>query len=300
MEAEVSVRVPASSANLGPGFDCLALTLDLWNEATFYPAESGITVEVEGEGKGLLPQDRSNLVIRAAAAVYEHFHRQMPGLRVRCSNRIPMGSGLGSSAATSIMGLLGANALTGGQLNRNEILEMAIQLEGHPDNAAAALYGGLVVIADQDECPWLVRRFDLPVLQAVLILPEIDLPTRAARAVLPKKVVLNDAVFNIGRAVLVMEALRAGDFQLLGEVMDDRLHQPYRLPLIPGAAGAIAVARQMGAAAAISGAGPSVIAFTREDPVSTGNAMVAEFHQAGTRARSFVLQTTNQGAQVKL
>lgn len=300
MEGEVTIRVPASSANLGPGFDCLALALDLWNEATFLPIESGIIVEIEGEGKGRLAQDRSNLVIRAAAAVYERYHWPVPGLRVRCSNQIPMGSGLGSSAATSLLGLLGANALTGSLLSREEILEMAIRLEGHPDNAAAGLYGGLVVIADQGECGWLVRRFDLPVFQAALILPEIDLPTQTARAALPKQVALNDAVYNIGRTGLVMEALRTGDMHLLSEVMDDRLHQPYRLPLIPGAAGAIAAAKRMGAAAAISGAGPSVIAFTREDPVSTGKVMVAEFHQAGIQARAFVLQTTNLGAQVEV
>jgi homoserine kinase len=298
MAGEVTVRVPASSANLGPGFDCLALALDIWNEATFLPVENGLTIEIEGEGKGRLARDRSNLVIRAAAAVYERYKRPMPGLQVRCANQIPMGSGLGSSAATNLLGLLGANALIGSPLSREEILDMAIRLEGHPDNAAAALNGGLAVIADQGDCCWLVRRYDLPVLQAVLILPEIDLPTPTARAALPKQVALHDAVYNLGRVGLVIEALRAGDMQLLVAVMDDRLHQPYRLPLISGAAGAIAAARRMGAAAAISGAGPSVIAFSREDPASIGKAMVAEFQQAGIRARAFHLQTTNQGAQV--
>ena len=177
---------------------------------------------------------------------------------------------------------------------------MAIQLEGHPDNAAAALYGGLVVIVDQEECGWLVRRFDLPAFQAALILPEIELPTQKARAALPKQVALNDAVYNIGRTGLVIEALRTGDMQLLTEVMDDRLHQPYRLPLIPGGAEAIAAAKRMGAAAAISGAGPSVIAFTRGDPVSAGKAMLAEFRQAGVQSRMFLLQTTNRGAQLEV
>ena len=164
---------------------------------------------------------------------------------------------------------------------------MAIQLEGHPDNATAALYGGLVIVVEHEKCNWLVRRFDLPIPAGVVVLPEIDLPTHAARKALPAQVEMKDAVFNIGRAVLVVEALQQGDLKLLEEVMDDRLHQPYRLPLIPGGVEAMHAARQAGAAAAISGAGPSVIAFTPGDPAPVGRVMMAAFQQNGIKARAF-------------
>jgi homoserine kinase len=223
----------------------------------------------------------------------------MPGLQVCCQNHIPLGSGLGSSAAAVLLGLLGANALLGSPLAAPELLELAVKLEGHPDNAAAALYGGLVTVFRAPAGGWMVRRFDLPVWQAAYVLPEIDFPTHTARAALPKQVALADAVFNIGRAGLVLEALRTGDALLLGAVMEDRLHQPYRLPIIPGAAEALAGACRAGAAAAaLSGAGPSVIAFLQADPAQVCSAMAAAFAQAGVKARAYALQTTNRGAEV--
>jgi homoserine kinase len=299
MQKEITVRVPATTANLGPGFDCLGLALDLWNEAVFSLAEKDIQVDVTGEGAGQLAQDGSNLVVQAAGVLFEKLGQPLPGMRVRCSNHIPLSSGLGSSAATHLMGLLGANALAGNPFNREEILKLAIQLEGHPDNATAGLYGGLVIVVEHEKCNWLVRRFDLPNLRAVVVLPEIDLPTHTAREALPALVEMKDAVFNIGRAVLVVEALQQGDLKLLEEVMDDRLHQPYRLPLIPGGVEAMQAARQAGAAAAISGAGPSVIAFTPGDPAPVGRAMMAAFQLSGIKARAFSLQTSNRGAEVE-
>jgi homoserine kinase len=299
MQKEITVRVPATTANLGPGFDCLGLALDLWNEAVFYPAEKDTHVDVEGEGAGELARDATNLVIKAAAVLFERLGLPLPGLRVHCTNHIPMSSGLGSSAATHLIGLLGANAIAGNPLKREEILKLAIQMEGHPDNATAALYGGLVIVVENDPCSWLVRRFDLPFLHAIVVLPEIDLPTHTAREALPAQVDMKDAVYNIGRAVLVVEALQKGDLKLLEEAMHDRLHQPYRLLLIPGGLEAMSAARQAGAAAAISGAGPSVIAFTSGDPVPVGRVMMTAFQQKGIKSRAFSLQTSNRGAEVE-
>ncbi len=297
MVSAVTVRVPATTANLGPGFDTLALALDLWNKAVFQPVERGLTIEVAGEGKGILPLDRTNLVLKAVEEFYYRVKQPVPGLLVRCTNQIPLGSGLGSSAAATLLGLLGANAISGTPLNRDQILEIAIQMEGHPDNAAAAMNGGLVVVSETGDQKWLVRRFDVPVLSAAVVLPDFEFPTRAARAALPRQVAFTDAVFNMGRAILVVEALRSGDLALLGKAMDDRLHQPYRLPIIPRAAEAMAAAQKAGAAAAaISGAGPSVIAFLAGDPSRIGSAMVAEFHTAGIPCRSFNLTTSNCGA----
>lgn len=300
MASAVTVRVPATTANLGPGFDTLALALDLWNEAVFQPVERGLAIEVEGEGKGILPLDRTNLVLKAVEEFYTRVEQPAPGLVVRCTNQIPLGSGLGSSAAATLLGLLGANAIAGTPLNREQILEIAIQMEGHPDNAAAAMNGGVVVVSEAGDPKWLVRRFDIPVLSAAVVLPDFDFPTRAARAALPRQVAFTDAVFNMGRAILVVEALRSGDLSLLGEAMDDRLHQPYRLPIIPRAAEALAAARIAGAsAAAISGAGPSIIAFLAGDPSRVGSAMAAEFQTAGIPSRSFNLTTSNCGAEWK-
>ena len=192
---------------------------------------------------------------------------------------------------------MGANAVLGAPLERDQLLEMAIEIEGHPDNAAAAVHGGLVVVSGANDQGWLVRRFDLPALSAALVLPNFDFPTHAARAALPKLVPFGDAIFNMGRAVLVTEALRTGDLDLLGKAMEDRLHQPYRLPLIPQAAAVMAAARKAGAKAiAISGAGPSVIAFTPGDLALVGAAMAGEYQAVGIAARTYNLFTTNCGA----
>jgi homoserine kinase len=232
--------------------------------------------------------------------VYQRLGVPVPqGLHITCRNSIPLGSGLGSSASAALIGLLGANGLLGNPISRPEILRMASEIEGHPDNAAAALLGGLVVVISQEGEP-ITRRFDLSMLQAALVTPRFDLPTHAARAALPQKVSMQDAVFNLGRTALVVEALRSGDLDLLGQVMQDRLHQPYRLPLIPGAAEALQAARTAGAkAAAISGAGPSLIAFGGQDLEAVAQAMQAAFMQAGLACRrAAVLNVSNQGALI--
>jgi homoserine kinase len=263
-----------------------------------------MTLSIEGEGAGRLPEDGSNPVIQAARWLFERSGQHLPGLQVHCTNHIPLGSGLGSSAAAVLLGLLGAGALLDLHFSQTDLLKMAVTFEGHPDNAAGALYGGLIVVVkDQmDGLPdgWIVRRFELPRLQAVLVLPDFDFPTQAARAALPAQVGLREAVFNLGRTALVVEALRTGDLGLLGQVMDDRLHQPFRLPLIPGAAQALQAACQAGAAAAvISGAGPSLIAFSKDDPAPAGAAMAQAFAASGLNSRTFLLQTTNQCAQAE-
>lgn len=296
---QVTVRVPATTANLGPGFDCLGLTLDLWNEAQFFLEGMEICVELSGEASTVLPRGENNLIVRGWKAYCQARGIAMPaGLRVRCHNAVPVSSGLGSSASAVLLGLLAAGAAYGAPLTNEEALALASALEGHADNAAAALWGGLVVIAAQ-ESGWLVRKLPVPVLQAALVLPAFSLPTRTARAALPAQVPLRDATFNLGRAALVVEALRTGDLGLLGDAMDDRLHQPYRMALIPGALQAAQAGRAAGAAAvALSGAGPSLIAFTAGDPGPAACAMQAAFTQAGLESRAFSLRTTESGAHV--
>lgn len=297
----IRVRVPATTANLGPGFDCLGLALDLWNEATFSLEGDRLSLVIEGDDKGALPRDARNMVIRAVRLFCEERGLTIPrGLKVFCCNHIPLGSGLGSSAAAVLLGLKGAAALLGQPLDTADALAMAAKMEGHADNAAAALSGGLVITAP-GETGWILRRIEVPELQVAFVLPSVNLPTRTARAALPYQVPLKDAAFNLGRSALVIEALRSGDLDLLGQAMEDRLHQPFRFPLVPGAEAAYTAARKAGAAAvALSGAGPSLIAFSRQDPAPIADAMKNAFTLAGVESFSYMLKTTSQGASTQI
>jgi homoserine kinase len=306
----VTVRVPATTANLGPGFDCLGLALDLENQVTISTGHTNLHIEVAGEGAVSLPHDEQNMVYQAVQAVYHSAGLSSPrGLHIRCKNRIPTGSGLGSSAAATLAGLLGANALLGNPLDVLEILRLGTDLEGHPDNIAAALFGGLVLVATPqtgkqgvvDELI-LVRRVNIPPVEVAVVVPAVDLSTQEARQALPKQILLTDAVYNIGRAIMVVEALRSSDMELLGRVMVDRLHQPHRLQLIPGAAVALEKAQQAGAAAAtLSGAGPGLVAFCKgtTNPQLVINAMITAFQDEGIAARGWTLHVSTTGYKLR-
>lgn len=291
------IKIPATSANLGPGFDALGLALDLWNESTVELADD-FSVYVEGEGTGKLAQGRNNLIVRAAHKFAERVGKELHPFILRCNNHIPLGSGMGSSAAATLTGLLAANALSDAKRSHDEILTLAAELEGHPDNVAPALLGGLVV-STMHEGKVFARKLPVAPLHVTVVLPDFHFPTKAARNSLPKQVDIKDAVHNIGRAMLVTEAFRTGDLRLLGEAMTDKLHQPYRLKLIPGAASAMDAARDAGAAAvALSGAGPSLIAFSSKTETDIGESMKRAFQSAGLHARSFALKVCNDGVVV--
>ncbi|MEW6502398.1 MAG: homoserine kinase [Chloroflexota bacterium] len=293
---ELVVTVPASSANLGPGFDCLAMALDLWNTTTFRLGGDGIRVHVEGEGAGKLPEDTGNLIVQAFTTLYVRREATMPrDLQIECQNLIPMGSGLGSSTAAILTGLIAANFFLGQPFSKLDLLRMAIDIEGHADNAAAALFGGLVLVAG-DLHPPIVRSYSLPSLNIVVMVPKVGLPTREARLLLPEKVERCDAIFNLNRIALVIDALREGDRKLLMTAMDDRLHQPYRFPLIPGSQAAIQAAHEQGAPAALSGAGPSVIAFADDNADAVAQAMRLAFQAAGVESRCYHLTPTINSA----
>lgn len=295
----ITIKVPATSANLGPGFDTLGLALDLWNESTFENADD-FTVYIEGEGKGKLAQGRSNLIIRAARKLAEHVGKELHPFIVHCVNHIPLGSGLGSSAAATLTGLLAANALTESALSNAEVLNLAAEIEGHPDNVAPALMGGLVVSTMNGNrviAHKIVAEAGRPPFHITVIVPDFHFPTKETRNSIPKQVALKDAVHNISRAVLVTEAFRTGDLTLLREAMTDTLHQPYRIPLIPGAEDAIKAMKADGAAVALSGAGPSLIAFTQTES-NIGSAAKRAFEQAGLSARIFQLGVSGRGAEI--
>jgi len=297
----VTVAVPATTANLGPGFDCLGLTLDIWNEVTVSLLESGWRISVEGEGADRLADDESNPIVGAVLDLFDERSAHPKGLHIECRNAVPLASGLGSSATAVLGGLLAANTLLGGPLNTDELLARAVRHEGHPDNVAAALYGGLVVVVEIGG-KLLVRRFDVPHTHVTVVVPAVATSTRTSRESLPDEVPLADAVYNIGRAALVVEALRSGDLDLLGRVMDDRLHQEERLRTIPGAAAALSAGRKAGAgAAALSGSGPSLIAFapSQSSAAAAGEAMADALRAAGTECRTLVTTTTTRPARVE-
>jgi len=305
---KVQVTIPATTANLGPGFDCLGLALDLTNTVTFTAVDATavastavpLTITATGEGAAELPRDEGNLVLRAAERVFDVVGKRTANLHIHQHNNIPVSSGLGSSAAAVLGGMLAANGLLGSPLSRDDVLQLAIEMEGHPDNVAPALYGGLV-LSVRDAAGWHVEPIAMPLLQVVYVLPDFDFPTAAARAALPTQVSLADAVFNAGRVGLLVRALAAADYDLLAVAMQDRLHQPYRIPLVPGLAGALAAARTAGAVgAAISGAGPSVVAFAATGHEEIAAAITAAFTEAGLTSRTWILPVAQHGADVCL
>lgn len=251
--------MPATSANLGPGFDSLALALGQYDEVAMAVAPSGLDVQVAGEGSATLSRDERHLVVHAARATFDRLGCQPPGLVVRCSNGIPQGRGLGSSAAAIVAGVVAARTLSGsgGDLDEGATLELCAELEGHPDNVAACLLGGLIVVWTEDGRTEAAR---LPVAleDVVAWVPPFQASTVAVRSLLPESVPHADAAANAGRAALLVEAL-GRRIDLLLPATADRLHQPYRASAMPASAAFVAELRARGIAAVISGAGPTVL-----------------------------------------
>lgn len=312
----IRIQIPATTANLGPGFDCMGLALDLWNtfELTLGGKPGEITVETRGEGSDWLPSDRTNLV--AQTMIDETWPGMMPsdtGIHIVCDNAIPAASGLGSSSTATLAGLIFASALSARAIHKNEpeavldavrdplnldrVLSRAIKLEGHGDNVAPALLGGLILVVSNGNS--IVRDVEFQPMEVVVCVPDFRFLTTDARAALPGEYSKADTIHNIGHSLLVLEALRAGDLELLGRAMGDRIHEPYRMPLIPGAIEAKRAALDHGAkAACLSGAGPGMLALTHSNHQQIGEAMVAAFAQSNLKARAWTLKTSNQGVKI--
>ena len=276
----VRVRVPASSANLGPGFDCFAAALGLFLELEVSEAEHfELLSELD------VPHDRSNLTVAA-------FERILPAsaYRFEVRSQIPLSGGLGSSAAAVLAGLLAADRLSGGGA---EVLTLATELEGHPDNVAAALLGGVVVCADAEP-----HRFDVPGgLEALLVVPREPVATQQARAALPAQVPLSDAVYNTAHGALLMLGLATGELELVARGLGDRLHQPYRAHLYPRSAELVAGATALGAlGATISGAGPTVLVWVER--AAAGEVARALHERAAAWADVLAVEFVSAGAEV--
>lgn len=313
----VRVRVPATSANLGPGFDALGLALALHDEVEAEVTGSGLAVEVSGEGAAAAVAGERHLVVRAMRAAFAAVAGgQPPGLALRCVNAIPQGRGLGSSAGAVVAGLLAARALAGARgpepsgsgasaagvrseepLPDDALLALAAKLEGHADNAAACLAGGLTVAWNPGAGPRAVRLDPLPAIVPVLCVPAESMPTTAARRALPPTVPHADAAASAGRAALLVAALTQAP-DLLLDATQDVLHQPYRAPLMPATADLIGRLRGAGIAAVLSGAGPSVLALTVRGKTPGAAKVDSIAGQAGRQWHVSPLDVDRQGATI--
>ncbi|NEA41522.1 homoserine kinase [Streptomyces sp. SID11385] len=265
--AAVRVRTPASSANLGPGFDAFGLALGLYDDVVVRVADSGLRIDIAGEGSETLPRDEKHLLVRSLRAAFDLLGGQPRGLEIVCANRIPHGRGLGSSSAAICAGIVAARAVTTGgesRLDTQALLELATEIEGHPDNVAACLLGGFTLSWMEGGLARAVRMTPADSVVPVVFVPGRPVLTETARGLLPRTVPHADAAANAGRAALLVEALtrRPG---LLFTATEDRLHQEYRGPAMPESLALVERLRADGVPAVISGAGPTVLALVDEE-----------------------------------
>jgi len=299
---KVVVDVPATTANLGPGFDCLGAALDLNNRFAMRRIEGGgerFELIIEGTEGSHLRGGPENLVYRAAQRVWKAAGLEPVAIEARVRLAVPPARGLGSSATAIVAGLMGANALVGEPLSKEKLLELAIDIEGHPDNVVPSLLGGLCMTAKAASQRWRVVRCEwTPSVKAVVAIPSIRLSTSEARRAMPKAIPVGDAVVNLGALTLLLQGLRTGNGDLISDGMHDRLHEPYRWRLIKGGDQVKQAAMDAGAwGCAISGAGPSVLALCEEDKgPAVSRAMVKAWEAAGVASRAPVLNLQTSGS----
>ena len=300
----IKIRVPATTANLGPGFDCLGLALKLYLNLEIEEVEEGLVIEYRGEGaeKFSAKKKEDTLIWKSINLVLKKAHKDIhkKGLKIKAFNGIPITRGLGSSASAIIGGIVGAARFYNINLTNQEMLELALTLEGHMDNITPALIGGLTLAykTGQEEIKW--TRIKTPLdLRVVVAIPEFTLNTKEMRKALPQKVALPEAVFNLNRSALLVNALQNSDWEVLAEAMEDRLHQPYRAPFIPGIEDMFSQIKKTGlAGVALSGSGPSVVSLTKKGREETiGKIMKDAFLNAGITCRILVLEADLEGTK---
>jgi len=256
----VTIRVPATTANLGPGFDAFGCALSLYTDVTFEETESGL--EITGCDEEYTGPD--NLAYVSYCAVLASLSEEIRGVKIHIDAQIPIGRGLGSSAALLVAGAMGANVLRGNRLSTQGLLNITNAMEGHPDNLAPAFYGGLTASMVDNGLPVTVNFPLHPDWDFIALIPDFHLATTFARSVLPPELPRADAVYNISHGAMVLKALELGDEKLLRNAMQDRLHQPYRKKLIPDYDAIEALVRTTGAGFCLSGAGPTLLCITRD------------------------------------
>ena len=255
----LKIKIPATSANLGPGFDALGLALNMYNEVHMQEIEG---CDIASLDDPVIPTGKDNMIYVNAKHLYNLCGRPFYGMKIRQINNIPMTRGLGSSSACIIGGLLGANALLGNPLQRQDILTLAADMEGHPDNIAPALLGGLVTSVMEDNKVWSISVPVSDNMRFAALIPDFEMSTEQARKILPHSVTRREAVFNLSRTALMTAALFSGELDCLKIAVDDKLHQPKRLELIPGGKDAMEICYELGAYGVyLSGAGPTIMAI---------------------------------------
>ena len=300
---KVRVSVPSTTANLGPGFDCLGAALDLHNEFVFTRIDGGgdhFDLIMESSDGNHLRGGPENLVFRAAQKVLASANVSPFALEARVKLAVPPARGLGSSATAIVAGLIGANAIMDSPLSKEKLLELAIDIEGHPDNVVPSLLGGLCLTARSASHRWRIVRCDWDnSIKAVVAIPAIRLSTSEARRVMPKNIPISDAVTNMGALTLLLNGLKTGNSELIKEGMFDKLHEPYRWKLIKGGLEVKQAALEAGAlGCAISGAGPSILALCREENGKLiSQAMVKAWEKAGVASRAPFLNIQTEGSR---
>ena len=302
MRKSVKIRVPGTSANCGPGFDCLGVSCTIYNELELtLLKEPTLEIQAEGEGADSIPTDARNLAWRSIQLLLRRVKadEEYRGAIIRMKNGVPLSRGLGSSAAAIVGALKAANVLVGNPFDRRGLLQIATEIEGHPDNVAPAIYGGFTISLVHEGVPESFAFLPKLPLKLVIAVPDFHLSTKAARNALPEAVPMKDAVFNVGRAALLVAALAKGNIPFLRHAFDDALHQPYRAKLIPGMYDVFEAARNAGAlGVALSGAGPCIIAYTTNHAATVGDAMVEAFRQHEVSARALALDVDKRGAHI--
>lgn len=299
-EKSVTVRVPGTTANCGPGFDSLGIACSIYNELTMELTENEfLEISVEGAGAEDISDGPDNIVWTSVKLFLERagLKERYRGARMHMVNQVPLSRGLGSSATAIVTGIYAANAFCGSPMSKHDMLQLATEMEGHPDNVAPALYGGFTISTMKDgraDTMSFMPKLDLKLIVAV---PDFYLSTSKARAVLPEKITRAEAIYNISRAAMLAASLARGDREYLASAIDDAIHQPYRAQLIPGMYDVFEAARNAGAfGAALSGAGPCVIAFAENGTEAIGMAMKEEFAKHNVKAEILQLSIDKQGA----
>lgn len=296
---EVTVRVPATSANLGSGFDSLGIALNLYNYVSVSKKESGLFITIPDEPNSHVPRDNTNLVFRGISAVAKHSGNKIGGLNIELRNNIPSSRGLGSSSSAIVGGLVAGNALFDYPFSKEELLNLAAEIEGHADNVAPALYGGFTTSVMKAQTVKCIKNNLRDDIRFAVFIPDFYLRTKRARTLLPRMIPFKDAVFNTGRSALLTASLISGDYTHLRTAVADRLHQNYRKRLIPGLDEIFRQAYKNGALGVyLSGAGPSILAIIKSNNHDFNARMTSVLNKKLTHWQLHILDSDNEGASI--
>lgn len=262
----LSLKIPATTANMGPGFDSIGMALQLYNNILIEEIESGLEIEIKNEGSFYIPRDETNLIYKTIDDFFKMIGKKTPGLKIIQEDNIPLTRGLGSSAACIVAGLMAANKLSNANISKREMAELAAKIEEHPDNSTPAIYGGMVIGAMENEKLEFIK-IDVPKeLTFNVMIPSFTLSTETARKVVPNNITLKDAIYNSSRTALLVASIMNKDFDKLETAMNDRFHQQYRMPIIPNMENIFKKSKEFGAKGVfLSGAGPTLIAITKDN-----------------------------------